>query len=64
MHSMLFPALMLVWRKISPRTQTSASLLLIATALGPFVYNAVPYRLWRDVLDQWPGYPEQGEPIL
>jgi Lecithin retinol acyltransferase len=52
--------LLVVWRKLGLRAATILTLLVSGASLGTVVYNRAPYRLWKDILDQWPAY-EKGQ---
>jgi hypothetical protein len=61
-HAYVGLALTLGWR-LSGYKSVWLKLMLANSVwgpIGPFLYHTVPYRKWRDILVQWPGYEPQG----
>lgn len=53
-------AFMLVWKGI--RLPAWLVALSALSAIGPYKYNSDPYRLFKDVINRWPGYEKQSNP--
>ena len=60
-HAYVSLALTACWR-LSGKKSVWLNLMLANSVwgpIGPFLYHTVPYRKWRDILLQWPGYEPQ-----
>jgi hypothetical protein len=56
------PGLLLVYRYVPALRRHPLCLAVVGVGglAGPVLYNVVPNRTWKDVLDAYPGYPSSG----